>query len=907
MRDQKIYRQVPGVTWENVADGIAVSNPSATRLIRLNHVGAIVFLLTADALGLREIAQVLRENYGDRKQLEAEIGRCLQDLVESGIVIEEIPARAVAEDNNELYAQWLESDRALAEGRKADADAIYLKIAARPNRTEVDYLYGGLALNRLGKAKEAMQRLGDGCRAFPDSQAMRENYISIVATNGDIEMLLASFGTNPREACKTILGLPFCNATIRSALYCHFLKSEDMAMARHIVDVSPLDDGGLLSFWLMADAALNQGLRHEAEQIYKKIAARTAKTETEFLYIGLAYHRLGETLHSIDVLQQGRINFPDSNPLMVNLLFVCTSTGRIDLLLKQRGRRKSKADFLSAIMKVMVDSGQPELFLVHHKQYAFHLVERDFAKISRLFLQLLKRRLPDPRKREMLMFWARNLDGDPRFCRSLSKLMKSAQPEDDFRLDTLNLLTPMYIPARRVNAGKIHLQFQRSCELLARRSVVLDDPLKDLSVSFSPWHALFCLSAPRHYPLAMDAYHKLSAKVWPQLNHRAPHLATAPKSRSSKIRIGFMAHPAMPMMSGLMERLDRSRFEPIYLGPGKPNNSYTAKTWMERGRKAIFYDDFDMRSAIETISAQKLDIVLSAPSQPAVFYPVMAKLAHLHTVVLEPNWTDGFANSDYYISWRPAEPPRPEAFYRTKIAYLDHPPYWIDDHYDHDVTLSERQRQALLTRLTGKKPGQRVYLCPSTPPKLHPLMDDLVLGILKKDPAAIVTFLRNDFPLARNLHIRWREKFGKRYERIRFLQTLERADAHLLLHAVDCTLDSYPIGGMSSSFDGAILGIPTVTLPADIPFGRWLSSIYDYIGVSDLTADSAETYVNLAVRLATDRAWRRKKSAEIKSKARVLVENPASADGVQDFLLAAWKRYRSGKPNAHWISGGWQQ
>lgn len=907
MSDNKVYRQAPGITWENVPDGIAVSNASATRLTRLNHVGAIVFLLTADALGIREIAQVLRENYGDRDQLEVEISRCLQDLVESGIVIEETPARAVAADNDELYAQWLESDRALAEGRKADADEIYLKIAARPNRTEVDYLYGGLALNRLGKAKEAIQRLGDGCRAFPDSQSIRENYISIVAMNGEIEELLASFGSDPRKACLKILELPFCNATIRSALYSHFLKSADMAMARQILEASPLEDGGLLSIWLMADAALNYGLRHEAEQIYRKIIARTPHTEAEFLYVGLAHHRLGETLHAIDVLRQGNRAFPDSNPLMTNLLFVCTSTGRIDLLLKQRGRKSSKTDFLLAMVRAMVDSGQPELFLVHHKQYAFHLSERAFNEISRTFLKLLKRKLPGPQKRELLVFWARNLDADPGFCRSLHNMMRSGEPQCDFRLKALNLLTPVYIPARRVNAGRIHRQFQQSCELLASQPVILGDPVKDLSGSFSPWHALFCLSAPRQYMGAMEAYHKLSTTVWPQLKYRAPHLASGPRSRSSKIRIGFMAHPAMPMMSGLMERLDRSRFEPIYVGPGKPNNSFTAKTWMERGRKSIFYDEYDMRSAIDTISAERLDILLSAPSQPAVFYPVMAKLAHLHMVVLEPNWTDGFTTSDYYISWRPAEPPRPETFYRTKVAYLDDPPYWIDDRYDHDVKLNERQRQALLTRLTGKKPGQRVYLCPSTPPKLHPLMDDLILGILKKDPEAIIAFLRNDFPLARNLHIRWREKFGKRYERIRFLQTLERADAHLLLHAVDCTLDSYPIGGMSSSFDGAILGVPTVTLPADIPFGRWLSSIYNYIGVSDLTADSAETYVGLAVQLATDRAWRRKKSAEIKSRARVLIENPASAEGVQDFLLAAWKRYRSGQPNAHWISGGWQQ
>jgi predicted O-linked N-acetylglucosamine transferase (SPINDLY family) len=312
-----------------------------------------------------------------------------------------------------------------------------------------------------------------------------------------------------------------------------------------------------------------------------------------------------------------------------------------------------------------------------------------------------------------------------------------------------------------------------------------------------------------------------------------------------------------------------------------------------------------MRSAIETIAAQQLDIVLSAPSQPAVFFPMMAKLAPLHIVVLEPNWTDGFPESDYYMSWRPAEPPQPGAFYRTKVAYLDHPPYWIDDRYDHEVHMTEEQRQDFLARLVGTTPDQRVYLCPSTPPKLHPRMDEIILRILDRDPQAVFVFLRGEFPPASNLHIRWRNRMGRRCERIRFLNTLERSDAHTLLHAVDCTIDSYPIGGMSSSFDGSILGIPTATFPADVPFGRWLSSIYSHIGVTGLTAHSAGEYVELAVRLAQDKAWRRQKSAEIRSKSRIFVESRASAAEVQQFLLSAWERHCAGLPAANWISGQW--
>lgn len=867
MENRRIYRQAAGLSSESTDDGIVVSNASRTRLTQLNHVGAIVFLLTADALSRSEIIQILRETYGEVEGLDIEVSRCLEDLVESGLAFasEDEGELFPSSSDEEIFTQWLVSDKALAEGRKHDADDIYRAIASRKGETEVDYLYGGLALGRLGLAAEALDRLEAGCRAFPKSQPMRENLISIAAANGQMETLLDTLAADPKEACEHLLALSFCNATIRSALFGHFLASGDLQTARQIAGTAKKDNDGLLAVWLMADAALHHGAADEADRLYRQMGESEPVSEADHLYVGLAFHRLRQTARAIEILQNGRRAFPNSMALLTNLVFVCASSGQIELLYASRRKNESKVRYLTGLVKAMVQSGQSELFMVHHKQYEFSLGKRDFMLLARAFVLLLRDNLPDPKKREVLMFFAQYLDAEPSFARSLHRVLKSGNPDDDFKLDILHRLTSIYIPARNVDAAKVHSQFQAQCKALSDRALVLDDPIRDLTVSFSPWHALFCLCAPKKYAGAMEAYQSFALKTWPQLDYQAPHVLKRPPYRSRKIRIGFMAHPAMPMMSGLMAGLDRARFEPIYLGPGKPDNSYTAKSWQERGSKAVFYDENDMRAAIEAVSAQKLDIVLSAPSQPAVFYPVMAKLAPLHMVVLEPNWTDGFPTSDYYISWKAAEPARPDKFYRSHVAYLDHPPYWIDNRYDFDVKLSERKRHAFLTKLTGKKSSERVYLCPSTPPKLHGLMDEIILGILKKDPEAIVTFLRNDFPPARNLHIRWREKFGKRYERIRFLTTLDRTEAHLLLHAVDCNLDSYPIGGMSSSFDGAILGIPTVTWPADIPFGRWLSSIYDYIGVSGLTAASRDDYVDMAVKLANDRAWRRRKAQEIKS------------------------------------------
>ncbi len=907
--DRKRYRQVAELHCEAVDLGMKVRGPEASVSFELNHVASVILLLTADCLMGEDIIQALREEYSDAKAIEAEVLGCLQDLASAGLieVFEARDADLVAHAMEDLLGPWAISDRALAEGNGLLAEEIYREIAARRDLTEYDYLFGGLALFRLGRTVEGVARLAAGCRAYPANTQLQENLILIGTIAGDINLIITTLGGDAGMTSRRIMDSPHFSASTRVQLYKYFLREGNTEETRVIIENAWHAADPLHSVWILSDAALQNGADEDAASIYRRLITWKPETEQEYLFVGLAYFRLRMMESAMDVLRAGRLLYPESQALVSNLVFVYGSTGSLGKLISTKPEGESIASFLSSLIDTLVRSNAPEIFAVYSKQYMSQFGRGIYRKLTRSFIAAVRRHPPDPWRRELIMFFVQYLDPDRQFARALRRALQTGRSRDDLVLEILHRLTPPFIPDARINAVRAHRKFMRNCREIGAKQEVLNDPVADLGVSFSPWHALLCLCAPRDYAAAMAAFDACSKQLWPQLDFRAPHIHARGDSASRKIRIGFVAHHGMPMMSGLMSHLDIEKFETVYLGPGKPDQSYTARSWQERGQKAVFYNDNDMRLAIDTIAAQQLDIVLSAPSQPAVFYPMMAKLAPLHVVVLEPNWTDGFPASDYYMSWRPAEPLQPGAFYRTKVAYLDHPPYWIDDRYDHDVNLTEEQRQDFLARLVGTTPDQRVYLCPSTPPKLHPRMDEIIRRLLDRDPQAVFVSLRGEFPPARNLHIRWRNRMGRRYERIRFLNTLERSDAHTLLHAVDCTIDSYPIGGMSSSFDGSILGIPTVTFPANIPFGRWLSSIYNHIGVTGLSAHSVDEYVELAVRLACDKAWRRQKSVEIRSKSRSFVESRASAAEVQQFLLSAWGRHCAGLPTANWISGQWIQ
>lgn len=905
--DRKRYQQVAELIPDSASEGLSAGVAVTSESIIPERIRAEVLQLTAKRPMGAEIAEHIRQRFKWVADAEAVVARTLSELITAGLVtaFEAADEDLIAHVREDLVGLWSLSDEAMADGRTEEAHAIYRNMLPRKLLTVLDYLFTGLALQRLGRLTDAIHRLAEGHRKYPENQQIRDNLITLAVAGDEIELLLRTIPTDRRMLIGNILASPHRTHRTQLETYKSLLKLGDLQAARDVADSARKEPNALHSVWLMADAATHQGVQEEADSIYRWIIARKASSSDEYLLTGLAYHRLHMTEQAIDLLNEGRRIYPDTPSLMSHLVFVCITSGRIHDLLASRQSDETEKAFIASLMSNLVQGNLAEVFAVYNKQFILSLGYKLFKMMMPLFAAALASNLPERKKRELILFFIQYSDSDRALSRSVSRVFKTGVAHDDFRLEVIRRLTPPFIPEARINAVRVHLKFIKYCRKLMEDALELDDPIGDFTQNVSPWHALFCLSAPQHYASTMAAYESLSKRVWPQLDFRAPHIDTPPRAEGHKIKVGFMAHPGMPMMSGLMARLDRNRFETVYLGPGKPDNSYTATTWQERGDEAIFYDDTNMRSAIQTIAEQKLDILLSAPSQPAVFYPTMAKLAALHMVVLEPNWTDGFPASDYYISWKPAEPVQSGKFYHSKVAYLDHPPYWIDDRYDFQVNMTEEERLDFLKALVGAEPGDRVYLCPSTPPKLHPRMDSIILGILKRDPKALLVFLRSEFPPARNLMLRWKKRLGKRFKRIRFVETLERSNAHRLLHAADCTIDSYPIGGMSSSFDGAILGIPTATFPADIPFGRWLSSIYHHIGVSGLTAKSQDEYVELAVKLATDRAWRKQKSLEIKSKSQVFVESESSAASVQEFLLAAWDRHCAGLPPANWISDRW--
>ncbi|WP_206365958.1 tetratricopeptide repeat protein [Caballeronia sp. SBC2] len=819
---------------------------------------------------------------------------------------------------------WRLGDILISHGRDDGANAIYHRLSNRLPEESDDYLYSALSAYRLENLSGAIGILEDALKKYPESKHLLEHFVRICAQCGQIDRV-ANFidpgNLDKADVAERLFKLGMADPTIRVGLIDHCLENGLDDLADREIESILKNPEDIVTLLRLADILLARERTHEANSIFNQLSERKLESSEDYHYAGLAALRLSKFEKSLSLLESGMKIFPEDEANFNLYVQLCAGLFDYDRYVRHAAHselaKSTRIDSAYSFYRMAAKRGSPENFVIYFKYLEINLDAAQFKSLQSEFFLSLRLKLPSFEKQKLILFFSRYLDAGVDFTSELYGILTNSIKNTDESADAkrhslqlLHELTIPMVPHYDADSKVMVDRFIKSCQASLLSSVALNEPISDMTNNWTPWQYLFCSGELGLYSKAMSAFEEAVFAAWPKLNYVAPHtrqLHDSPKLARRKIRIGFTVHDSMPMMSGLLSRLDRSIFETVFLRPGRAGVSPVAKGWITSADRTVEYSDVDTYSAIKTIADEQLDILVSGPSIAAIFYPLMARLASLQMVLLEPNWSDGLTNTDYYISWESAEPQVPGDFYKTAVSFLEHPPYWIEKPLKSgDAALSEESKMEVRRRLLNQGPENRIYLCANTPPKIHPDMDEFFRDLLERDPLAILVILRGEYPPSRSLKIRLQQKLGIYYERVLFLDTLNRDDAHLLLMSVDCCLDSYPLCGMSSSFDGAMLGVPIVTLPSKIPFGRWTAAIYEYIGVSGLIAKDPDDYINIALKLASDKIWRNEKSLEIKLKSSKYVESKATLDDFQNFILQSWERKVAGLPPANWLAGGWQ-
>jgi protein O-GlcNAc transferase len=432
-----------------------------------------------------------------------------------------------------------------------------------------------------------------------------------------------------------------------------------------------------------------------------------------------------------------------------------------------------------------------------------------------------------------------------------SEQLLRVSPTDD-ALIAMRLTLPA-VEESRESIGATRTRYERALDELIQSDVSIADPMAVLGIMsfFLAYHG----ENDRDLQIKAAA---LYSKALPSLVYAAPH-CTAAARRRAKTRIGFIsrflyAHSIGKTTRGLIEHIDRTQFEihAIRVVPSA-DDDITALIRAAADRTVDVDSRLGITAAQSQIAELELDVIFyqDIGMDPFTYFLSFARLAHVQCVSYGHPNTTGVPAMDHFISNDLYETAESPSHYSERLFLLHDLPT-LAYYYRPSVPSEPPGRAAF-----GLPADITIYICPQTLFKIHPDVDAIFKGILERDRRGRIVLIEGQFK-------EWSEKLAGRFrrtmadlaDRILFLPSVPGERFMELLAASDVMLDPVHFNGMNSSLEAFAVGLPVVTLPARLQRGRHTRAMYLKMGITDCIAAGIDDYVDIAVRLGTDPAFR---------------------------------------------------
>ena len=338
------------------------------------------------------------------------------------------------------------------------------------------------------------------------------------------------------------------------------------------------------------------------------------------------------------------------------------------------------------------------------------------------------------------------------------------------------------------------------------------------------------------------------------------------------------------ILKGWFREIDRSRFalHAFYLGTLEDDETRYA-----RDRSTSFSaGPPDLERWIPEIRSKAPDVVI----YPEVgMDPLTVQLASLRLAPVQvASWghpeTTGLPTIDFYLSAEYLEPPRAQDHYCERLVAL---PGLGCCYIRPQVTA--RQPDFAAWGISRTTP---LYVCPGVPFKYAPAYDAVLVAIARAvDGCRFIFFSHYLQYLTERLKGRLSKAFQAASlsfdEHVTFIPWQDSAGFHGVLENAHVFLDTIGFSGFNTAMQGVECGIPIVTRDGAFMRGRLASGILKRMDMSELVADSNDTYVALAVRLGTDVDYRNDVRRRIAERREVLFGDVEPIRALETFLTRA--------------------
>lgn len=424
---------------------------------------------------------------------------------------------------------------------------------------------------------------------------------------------------------------------------------------------------------------------------------------------------------------------------------------------------------------------------------------------------------------------------------------------------------------------------------------VMQQIAKGRQIEIEPAVAFMCRLAP----LSGAERHAVARHVAAHVEVRLTALPPAPSRTRPRLRIGvlspdFREHLNAYLLKPLFDLADRSRFE-LYAYSLSPDDgsSIRAGTMAAADTFRDLHSSSD-RDAALAIRDDDIDILLDVGGHTtgARFAITAQRPARLQVNYLGFSGSLASCRVDYAITDRIVGSDDTE--WTEARAFLP------DTHFLYDFRLAPPQAPVIRADY-GLPEHAFVYCAFHRAEKISPDVFDLWIRVLSQTPDSILWFRALSEGAVGALRAR-AEQRGIDPERLAFAPFESSQDPrYLARHRLgDLMLDALHHNATTTACDALGAGLPMLTLPGPAMAARTGESLVRAALLPELVARDSDSYVDMAVRLASDRAALRTLSNRlISNRTRApLFDTSARVRALERAFLGMYERWSRGAPPA---------
>lgn len=370
--------------------------------------------------------------------------------------------------------------------------------------------------------------------------------------------------------------------------------------------------------------------------------------------------------------------------------------------------------------------------------------------------------------------------------------------------------------------------------------------------------------------------------------HYPPADLPPPPAPGEPIRVGivssfFFLHSNWKIpIKGWISQLDRSRFQVFgyHLGARRDAETDAAAAMCQRFVHRVQKVD-DWRN--EILADRPHVLIYPGLLMDNISLQLAAqKLAPVQCTSWGHPETSGLPTLDYYFSSDLMEPPDADSHYTEKLVRLPN----LSIYYEPVAAGAENLTRAQF----GLREDAAVFWCGQSVYKYLPQHDHIFAEIAAKTGNCQFVFMKHSGgpPVNALFQSRLERAFAgkglKAADHCVFLSRLSQSQFVAAMGLCDAFLDSIGWSGCNSAMESLPNDLPIVTTPGTQMRGRHSAAILEMMGLGDLVAKDIASYIDLAARIANDKAARDTFRARIAANKHRLYRDRACVTAIEDLL-----------------------